>query len=257
MLAMPLPAVAKTIAPGATLAVLENTDLDSLTISQGADIMAPGALVTMVVDGIETEIAPGTYKNVQLVVTDKLNASPVGTSNRGVDDYRAAAYVDATGLVEGLSVKEAVSGGTVTAEAAEGFKITSTSSNFNGIMVSGPVTYAVKDAELDFPSKSDGSTVSDFDGFGSVIAAFDGATVTVDNVKVRTEGVARPAFYVHGHAHMLVRDSSFEVMGGTLYDGYVNSADTAVMVAPPWVLGITGNARGTNLMGNSATFTIV
>jgi hypothetical protein len=29
------------------------------------------------------------------------------------------------------------------------------------------------------------------------------------------------------------------------------------MVAPPWVLGMTGNARGTNLMGNCATFTIV
>jgi hypothetical protein len=257
MLVMPFNAAARTIPPGATWAVVENTELDDLTISQGATAMAPGKLLTMIVDGIETQIAPGTYKNVKLVVTDKLNASPVGTSNRGVDNYRAAIYVDETGLSEALSVGDAVSGGTVTPQAAEGITITSTSDNFNGIMVSGPVDYAVKDAVFNFPSKSDGSSVSDFDGFGSVIAAFDNARVTVDNVKVRTEGVARPAFYVHGQADMLVSDSSFEVVGGTLYDGYVNSADTAIMVAPPWVLGITGSARGTNLMGNCATFTIV
>jgi hypothetical protein len=56
---------------------------------------------------------------------------------------------------------------------------------------------------------------------------------------------------------MLVTDSSFKVMGGTLYDGYVNSADTSIMVAPPWVLGITGSARATNLLGTCSTFTVV
>jgi hypothetical protein len=144
----------------------------------------------------------------------------------------------------------------VTASGASNIAMRSTSDNFSGIMVDGG-EYAVKDSSFDFISKSDGSDVCDFDGFGAVISAYNNAKVTVENVKIRTEGVARLAFFVHDFSDMLVSDSSFDVMGGTLYDGYVNSADTSLMVAPPWVLGITGNARGTNLLGSCSTFTVV
>jgi hypothetical protein len=246
----------KTLKPGSTWVVIENAKLSSLTIAEGASIKTPGKNLTMIVNGIETGIKPGTYKNVDLVITDKLNASPVGTSNRGVDNYRAGIYVDKTGLVKSLSVSQAVSGGTITAASACGIDINSTSDNFNGIMVNG-AEYAIKDSTFNFLSNSDGSDVSDFDGYGAVISAFNNARVTVDKVNIRTEGVARLAFFAHDYADMLVTDSSFKVMGGTLYDGYVNSSDTSKMVAPPWVLGITGSARATNLMGTCSTFTVV
>jgi hypothetical protein len=246
----------KVLSPGSTWVVTENAKLSSLTIGECATIMTPGKSLTMIANGVETAIKPGTYKNVELVITDKLNANPVGTSNRGVDDYRSAIYVDKTGLVKSMSVGQAVSGGTVTPSAASNIAINSNSDNFNGIMVTG-ADYSIKNSTFNFVSKSDGSDVSDFDGYGAVIGAFNNAKITVDKVNITTEGVARLAFFVHDYSDVLVNDSSFKVMGGNLYEGYVNSADTSIMVAPPWVLGITGSARATNLLGACSTFTVV
>lgn len=247
----------KIIDPGSTWFVTESTKLRSLTITECATIKSPGKSLTMIADGIETGIKPGTYKNVELVITSKLNRSPVGDNNRGVDNFRAAIYVDESGLVDSLSVSEAVSGGSVTTASASGITINSTSDNFNGIIVNGAVDYSIKDSSFNFLSESDGSDVSDFNGYGAVISAYNDARMTVDKVSIHTEGVARPAFFVYDYADVLVTDSSFKVMGGTLYDGYVNSADTSIMVAPPWVLGITGSARATNLMGKCSSFTVV
>jgi hypothetical protein len=246
----------KNLKAGSTWVVTENARLSSLTIGECATIKTPGKNLTMIADGVETAIKPGTYKNVELVITDKLNSNPVGTSNRGVDNYRAAIYVDKTGIVKSLSVNQAVSGGSVTASSASNITINSNSDNFNGIMVNGG-EYNIKNSKFSFLSKSDGSDVCDFDGYGAVIGAFNHAKVTVDKVNITTEGVARLAFFTHDYSNMLVTDSSFKVMGGTLYDGYVNSADTSIMVAPPWVLGITGSARATNLLGTCSTFTVV
>jgi hypothetical protein len=247
---------AKNVSPGSTWVVLENAKLSSLTIGNCATIKTPGKSLTMIADGVETAIKPGTYKNVELVITDKFETSPVGNSNRGVDNYRAAIYVDKTGLVKSKSVSQAVSGGTVTASSASNITVNSKSDNFNGIMVNGG-EYTIKDSNFYFLSQSDGSDVSDFDGYGAVIGAFNKAKVTVEKVKINTEGVARLAFFAHDYSNVMVSDSSFKVMGGTLYDGYVNSADTTIMVAPPWVLGITGSARATNLLGSCSSFTVV
>ena len=78
----------------------------------------------------------------------------------------------------------------------------------------------------------------------------------IDNCKITTEGVARPALFVDEYAKAMIMDSEVRVMGGTLYEGYRNTADQAIMVAPPWVLGITGNARGTNMEGNLSSTTV-
>ncbi len=48
----------------------------------------------------------------------------------------------------------------------------------------------------------------------------------------------------------LLRRNLGETVIGMLCTGYVNSANQKTMVAPPWVLGITGNARGINLEGD-------
>ncbi|MDB9822909.1 hypothetical protein OAC89_04335 [Deltaproteobacteria bacterium] len=247
-------ATTKILDPGSTWIITETTKLTSLTIGECATIKPHGRSLTMLVDGKETAIKAGTYKNVELVTTNKNSNLPV--NNRGLDDYRAAIYVDKNGIEKNLSVSGAVSGGTVTNASASNITINSTSDNFSGIIVK-DAEYTIKDSTFNFLSKSDGSDVCDFNGFGAVIAAFGDSRVTVDNVKIRTEGVARLAFFTHSDADVLVTDSSFSVMGGTLYDGYVNSADTSMMVAPPWVLGITGNARATNLMGTCSSFTVV
>jgi hypothetical protein len=100
--------------------------------------------------------------------------------------------VDKTGIVKSLSVSQAVSGGAVTAASASNIAINSTSDNFNGIMVNG-AEYAIKDSTFNILSKSDGSDISDFDGYGAVIGAFNNARLTVDKVNIQTEGVARLA----------------------------------------------------------------
>jgi len=247
----------KNIASGVTFEVTENTKLKSLTIAEGAVIKAPeGKTITMTVSGVETGIIPGAYKDVELIITDRLGTNPSSYNGRGIDNYRTAIYIDSTGLVESLSVRQAVSGGTVTSASASGITVNSTSDNFNGIIVNGG-EYVVNDSNFNFSSKSDGSNVSDFNGFGAAIAAFNDAKVTLDRVSIHTEGVARPAVFVDSYSDALITDSSIKVMGGKLYEGYVNTADQTKMVAPPWVLGITGNARATNMMGKCSSTTVV
>lgn len=247
----------ENIPSGTTFEVTENTELSSLTIADGAIIKAPeGKALTMIVNGIETGIIPGTYKNVELVISDKLDSNPSSYNGRGIDDYRAAIYVDKTGLVDSLSVGQAISGGTFTASSASGITVNSTSDNFNAIILNG-AEYTVTDSTFSFLSKSDGSDVSDFNGFGAVIAAFNDSKVTMERVNIHTEGVARPALFADSYSDALITDSSIKVMGGTIYEGYVNTADQTKMVAPPWVLGITGNARATNMMGICSSTTVV
>jgi hypothetical protein len=72
----------KNINPGSTWVVTENAKLRNLTIAEGAAIITPGKSLTMIADGVETGIKHETYRNVELVITDRLNSSPVGTSNR-------------------------------------------------------------------------------------------------------------------------------------------------------------------------------
>lgn len=247
----------KDIAAGSAWEVTETTSLKSLTIAEGAEIKAPeGKTITMTVAGVETGINPGTYNDVIIVVSDKLQTNPSSYNGRGIDDYRTAIYVDNAGLSDALSVTEAVTGGAVTAASASGITINSNSDNFNGIIVNG-AEYTVTDSTFNFTSKSDGSRVSDFNGFGAVVAAFNDAKVTMEKVNINTEGVARPAIFADSYSDVMITDSAIKVMGGKLYDGYVNTADQTKMVAPPWVLGITGNARATNMMGKCSSTTVV
>lgn len=52
------------------------------------------------------------------------------------------------------------------------------------------------------------------------------------------------------------KTTEMAVYGGTLYDGYKNTADTVKMVAPPWRLGIVGNSRGTSTVNIGANANI-
>lgn len=242
--------------------VTENQE-GSITIS-GIVAAPAGKLVTLLVDGVETEIKDGTYENARLVVTDVLTTEKYGQfgSFGGGDkpeDYRfrAGAYVTEAGLQESKSVKDALTGAVFTEDGVSGINMKSTSDNFNSIIVDGKVNYTIKDSVFNIESESDGSAVNDFSGYGAVIGAYNGARVFLDNVEINTSGVARLSSFTDENAATVFENSRIKVMGGTLYEGYKNSANQATMVAPPWVLGITGNARGTNLEGNCSTTAII
>ncbi len=216
-----------------------------------------GKLVTMLVDGVETEYVPGKGSdNAQFFTTDKFPEIPCSYKDRGNDDYRAALVVGKDGIIQNMSVTAAVTGGRFDGRSADGVHVESTSPDFSALIAYGG-EYTVKDSSFKFVTGSDGSRVSDFTGYGAIVSAMNGSFVTLDNVDILSVGVAKPAVFCDDRSDTLCKNCRCTVMGGRLYDGYINSADCTVMVAPPWVLGITGNARGTNLMGRNSSSVFV
>lgn len=237
--------------------IFQDTRVNTLILEKGAAIQRPGKSVTMLVDGKETAMLPGKYNNVELVITDKFYQSPTGKNDRGVDNFRTALLITEKGIDDKRSVIQAIKGGEYSASEAKDIKMVSDSGNFNGVMVDGNVSYRVDGANVDFRSDADGSDNSDFSGYGAAFAAYNGARLAISNSNIDVSGVARLALYAYEDADLLITDSTFKVDGGELYEGYPNSADFSAMLAPPWVLGIKGSARGTNMMGNRTTFTMV
>lgn len=216
-----------------------------------------GKLVTMLINGVETEYDPEkTCENARFFTTDKFPEIPCSYKDRGNDDYRAALVIGKDGIIENMSVTEAVQGGSFDGRAAEGITVESTSQDFSALIAYGG-EYIVRDSSFKFITGSDGSHVSDFTGYGAIVSAMNGSFVTLENVDILSVGVAKPAIFCDERSDTLCKNCRCAVMGGKLYDGYINSADCTVMVAPPWVLGITGNARGTNLMGRNSSSVFV
>ncbi len=240
--------------------VLAEGEYEEVVIPEGAVVKGEGGQrVTLIVDGVEVEVLPGTYTGkVQIELTEAYGQW--GSFSGGdVEDYyfRTALYIDENGVNEAKSASAVITSGTYNAYTAEGLTIKSTSPNLNSIIVDGKVNYTIKDSTFEILGDSDGNDVNDFAGFGAVVTAVNDATVTLDNVTITTTGVARPALFADEYGDVIFRNSRFTVKGGTLYESYINSANQASMVAPPWVLGIGGNARGTNMEGACSSTTII
>ena len=217
-----------------------------------------GKLVTVLVDGVEVSYVPGQEypDNAEFIVTSPMTEQPCSFGQRGIEPYRAAVMVNAEGVDEANSVKAAIQGGTVTGEAMDGVQIRSTSDDFSAVVAVGG-KYAIRNSQLTFDTKSDGKHVCDFSGYGSVITALKDSHITVENTYIKSVGVAKPAAFSDERSEVLFNNCNVAVHGGRLYDGYVNSANQKTMVAPPWVLGIGGNARGVNLEGDRGTAYVV
>lgn len=209
-------------------------------------------LVTKVADGVEL---PLEHDGGELYYTRRVPENPTSYNNRGLDAYRAALLYTENGVEKDFSVTAAVVGGSYDSHTVDSVKIASASDDFTGVMsVGGQVD--IKNSKFSFDTKSDGSSVSDFNGYGAVINAMKGTQMTIDNTVVESVGVAKAALYCDEKSDVLITNSALRVMGGTIYEGYKNSA-SSYMVAPPWVLGITGSARAINIMGDSSSVTIV
>jgi len=241
----------KSIASGLIWVVDKTASLSSLTIADGAFIMAPdGYSVTMTVDGVETGIVPGAYKgDIVLTLTEK-NVFKYYQLNH---QFRQALYLDKTGVVAAKSVLPAAGNYKLSNGILTGAKITSVGENFNGIFVAGG-TYTIKDAVIDFT----GNGGDDFDGFGAaVMAAGNDTTLILDGAKIKSHGAARPTVVATRNSTVIVKNSTLQAMNGILPADYVPNVTLGEMRAVPWMLGLSGNCRATNLLGKNTTATYI
>ena len=172
-------------------------------------------------------------------------------------DYNCALFVTADGIREDGSNASRLQGGTWDAAGASGITLSDEASGHTGILVSN-APYVISGAELSLLTDADGSDTCDFSGKGSAVAAFgEAAEVTVEDSVIRTSGVATMPVFADAGAVVTITGSTLASEGGTLYKDYMNTPDQGLMVAPPWILGIMGTSRCTNLMGTGTVMNVL
>jgi hypothetical protein len=240
-----------TVPAGSTQLIDKITKLSQLSLIDGGTLAAPpGSSLTMTVDGTSTALVPGYYHGA-IVLTPTEDV--VETFNdMGMHDayhYRSALFIDNGARVPGKSVYSAIVGGVVTDKAASNISITSHEDKFNGVFITGSGTYTLEHPTIRFI----GNGGNDFVGFGAAIKTAGTAKVLIDHASIISTGVVRTAVFVGGHSDVTVNDSRIEVHNGTLpadYKGGPITGGGGIMMEPPWVLGVVGNVRATNVVGN-------
>jgi hypothetical protein len=264
--------VEKILAPGEDWAITESTELDALIIGEGATITPPpGKSVTLTVNGEETGqrlettggydlvFVPGAYTGeVVLTVADAnpVEFTPMGHAGSAtepiVHPFRQAICVDENGFSESKSVLAAISGADPTARDAENLTIRSTGECFSGIYAAS--SYSVDNVEINLA----GNGRSDFSGYGAaVVGTGESTTLVLDSLTVSNRGVVRAAVVATNGANVIVKNSDIQTLDGELPADYLPTIDTAQMRSVPWMLGLSGNVRATNLLGTNTKATYI
>ncbi len=254
----------KVLGPGEDWPITETETLDVLTIGEGASITPPpGKTVTLTVDGTEqgqklasTEgydlaFVPGTYVGEVVLTVSEANLvayTPQGgtgsTSGPIVQPFRQALCVDSAGYSEFKSVLAALAGTAPATMGAEGLTINSTGECFNGVFAAS--SYTLKNAEINLT----GNGRSDLSGYGAgVVGTGQGTTLVLDGVSINTHGAARAALVASDGANVVVKNSELQSIDGELPGDYVATVDPTQIRSAPWMLGLSGNVRATNLLG--------
>lgn len=127
----------------------------------------------------------------------------------------------------------------------------------NGIVVNDS-DYKISDSVINVnAADADGQLTCDFSGLGSAVAVYGDSNLTIEDSEINADGVANLAVFADNGASTLLDNVKVHSDGGTLYESYINSPNQGTMVAPPWILGIMGNSRATNLMGDDSTMSVV
>ena len=245
------PTVVKVVS-GDALIVDQTTTLTSLKIEDGANVAAPaGKSLTMTIKGVERDIKPGKYKgDIVLTVTDQ---NVVKFSESMIHHFRQAIYLDKDGLVDSKSVLAAAGKPSVSNGVLTGANVKSDGKNFNGILVTGG-TWTIKNPRLEFEGNGD----NDFAGFGAGIMS-DGkdTTLILDGAKVSTHGAVRTTVIANNGSNLIVKNSEISSKTGVLPSDYISNVTPGEMKDAPWMLGISGNVRATNLLGDNTTATYI
>jgi hypothetical protein len=240
------------VVAGDAWVVTKTTPLESLKIEAGGAVVAPaGHSLTMTVDGVETTLKPGKYRGRIVLTVTVLH--PVKFSAIQTHHFRQALYLDRHGVVAAKSVTAAAGPFQIKGQELSGARIRSAGENFNGLLVADG-RWNVKDLQLDF----DGNGGNDFAGYGAgVMSDGKGTTLVLENAKVTTRGAVRTAVIGHNGSNLVVKRSKIASFGGELPADYVSNVTPGEMKDAPWMLGIRGNVRATNVLGNDTTCTYI
>jgi hypothetical protein len=139
--------------------------------------------------------------------------------------------------------------GRVSGGEATNISITSTGEVFNGVYVADG-TYTLNNPHIDLT----GNGRSDFVGYGAAIVANGtGSRLIVNHANISNKGVVRTGIVADNGANVVVKNSSITTLDGTLPAGYTSTVDLEYMEDAPWMLGISGDVRATNLLGDGGT----
>ncbi|MEV7390753.1 MULTISPECIES: hypothetical protein [unclassified Streptomyces] len=250
-----------SVAAGETYELAATTQVSQLTIGTGGKIVAPtGYDISLTVDGVETGqlltatggtatlIQAGTYRgDVVLTVAESNDV----TYQTLTFPFRQALYVGSDGVDSAKSVLSAVRGGKVTDAAARNVSITSTGECFNGVYVESG-SYTLQGTAISLT----GNGRSDFAGYGAAVVGDGSSTkLVVDGARVSNKGVVRTTVIANNGANVLVKDSFLRARNGVLPSDYQATVETPYMESVPWMLGLDGNVRATNLIGKGSIAT--
>ena len=223
--------------------------LSSLNILEGGSISAPeGSQLTLTVNGMEYPIMSGSYQgNVVLTVTRDL---PEIVDEYGDEKYRTALYVDEEGVDEDRSVLSAIRGGSYEGGNARDINIRSRGEAFNGLLYKAG-EHDAENVKIDFC----GNGFNDFAGVGAGIVATGTSKVHVRNADIHTKGVARGAVLAADHGEILIENSRIHAEGDDSFVPPEGHPLAKNMKEVPWVLGLYGTNRATNIVGSgTATY---
>ena len=234
-------------------ALAESVSVEKLTVEAGASVDCGEKLCTLTVNGVETAFGPGIYDNAVLTLTDAFN-NPLknGPAMPGPkQNMRAAVYVTKNGIDENRSVLSAMQGGTVDGKSIAGASMVSDNEGFGAVVID-DCDYEIKNLTVTMS----GTGGDDFNGKGCAIVVGKNSNLTIDGLKLESHGLTRNALLAAGNANVTVKNSEITCYGVSDEEQAEISKKIHGMVSVPWVLGLTGNNRATNVL-DSATVTYI
>lgn len=248
-----------TVASGQTYVVSQVTRTNYVKIASGGVLTAPsGYSLTMTVNGVETGqvlaatggadtvFAAGEYRG-DIVLTP---ATSNDVAWQGLDfPIRQALFVGSGGVTSAKSVLSAVNGGKISGTRADGVRIASAGACFDGLYVSGGA-FTLANSRIDLA----GAGRCDFVGYGAAVVGDGTSTrLVLDGVSIQNKGIVRTGVIATNGSTVVVKNSEILCQSGPYPSGYEETVDLEYMESCPWMLGIKGDVRATNLLGDSST----
>ncbi len=157
--------------------------------------------------------------------------------------YDVALWLDAQGIDAEKSQKTGLTGGRVEPGLVSGVAIESKTPCYGGIRITGG-EYEIRDLSM----KLDGSGGDDFGGKGTGLVCAGDSRVHVKNYTCNNRGVIRNAVVVTDDAEAVFECADITCYGGTPEELAKAKKEVRGLPHVPWVLGLTGNNRATNLL---------